>query len=395
MTTEESRITLKKTLNSGIKSRNGKLKNGYWPSQFINIAHHLGIVSSKESLEDQQFQPVSVDLRLGEKAYRIQSSFLPENELVETKLKDLKLYEVDLTQSGILEKGAIYLVPLLEELSLPRGIYGVTNPKSSTGRLDMFTRVIVNHGHRFDEIPVNYRGKLYLEIIPRSFPVKVHKGLSLNQLRLYQGDPYIRKADFRKIYKNKPVLFSEKGPSIPWEQIHYEEGVFISVDLLGEKKNPVVAYKAKTNSEVIDLSKINHYDPRDFWEPVRCQKKNRLILEPESFYIMMSKEKICIWPDLLAEMVAYEPNSGELRTHYAGFFDPGFGWFGGNETVNQGTKAVMEVRPHDVPFMIEDGQTFCRLKFEKIVETPEKVYGEKIASNYQGQELKLSKYFKS
>ena len=395
MTTQETKILLKQKLKSAIYNKAGNLKSGYWPSQFIEMACHLGIIHSKINIREDQIQPVSLDLRLGEKAYRIRSSFLPEKETVEEKLKDLKLYEVSLSDGGILEKGAIYLVPLMEELSLPKGVLGVTNPKSSTGRLDMFTRVIIDKGHRFDEITSGYRGKMYLEIIPRSFPVLAKEGLCLNQLRLYQANPYLNDQNLKKEYKIKPILFGEKGNPISWEQVKVDDGLYISVDLKGKSKSSIIAYKAKSNSSVIDLTKKNFYKAGDFWEPIRRQRKNRLVLEPESFYIMVSKEKICIWPHLLGEMVAYEPNSGELRTHYAGFFDPGFGYHNGDNLVNQGTRAVMEVRPHDVPFLVEDGQTFCRLMFEKIIERPAKVYGQDIASHYHSQELKLSKYFKS
>jgi dCTP deaminase len=370
-------------------------KSGYLANQFMERAHHQGIIHAKTSLLPSQFQPVSLDLRLGDKGYRIQSSFLPENDSVEAKLKDLKLYDVDLRDGGILEKGAIYLIPLKEELDLPDCIHGRTNPKSSTGRLDMFTRVIVDRGHRFDEIMPGYSGKMYLEIIPRSFPVRVQEGLSLNQLRLFQGEANHNDTALKAIYRKKPILFHADGRPIPVEQAKIEGGLFIGVDLIGTRPDGIIAYKAKTNSSVVDLTKTRFYQPLDFWEPVPRQKKNRLILEPESFYIMVSKEKICIWPDLLAEMVAYEPNSGELRTHYAGFFDPGFGWHGGKTARNQGTRAVMEVRPHDVPFMVEDGQTFCRLKFEKVIATPTRVYGRQIESHYHAQGLALSKYFKT
>jgi dCTP deaminase len=352
------------------------------------------MIHSKEPIEASQIQPVSMDLRLGPKAYRIQCSFLPENEPVETKLKEVTLYDFDITNGGILEKNAIYLIPLMEELSLSPSLYGLANPKSSTGRLDMFTRVIVDRGHRFDEIPLGYRGKLYLEIISRSFPVKVHAGLSLNQLRLTHVTS--QSLDKKKLvlkYKKNPILFDRNGWAIPVDEVKVEEGIYVSVDVAGDQPESIIAYKAKTNSTVIDLSKIKHYRADEFWEPIHKNKKNRLILEPESFYIMMSKERVCIWPDWLAEMVAYEPNSGELRTHYAGFFDSGFGWNGTDELMNQGTRAVMEVRPHDVPFMVEDGQTFCRLKFEKVVERPEKLYGLSLNSNYHSQGLALSKYF--
>ena len=371
-------------------------KSGYLTNQSIELACHEGMIHSRVSLLASQFQPVSLDLRLGSHAYRIQSSFLPENDTVDTKLNEVKLYKIDLRDGGILEKGAIYLIPLLEELAFPEKFQGRTNPKSSTGRLDMFTRVIVDHGHRFDEVPSGYKGKMYLEVIPRSFPVRVKEGLRLNQLRIFQGNPHLSDIQLKKHYKKTPILFGDGGRPVGVEKVKVDNGLFISLDLAGARKDRIVAYKAKTNSSVIDMSLNRHYHPMDFWEPITLTqiRNKRLILEPESFYIMMSKEKICIWPHLLAEMVAYEPNSGELRTHYAGFFDPGFGWHGGKTLKNQGTSAVMEVRPHDVPFMVEDGQTFCRLKFESVIEKPTKVYGKKIKSNYHSQGLALSKYFK-
>ncbi|MBC8284185.1 MAG: 2'-deoxycytidine 5'-triphosphate deaminase [Nitrospinae bacterium] len=373
-----------------------KGKSGYLPCQFIEMTLKEGMISSKTPIEASQIQPVSLDLRLGQKAYRIQCSFLPENDPVETRLKEVTLYDFDISNGGILEKNAIYLIPLMEELNLPSDFYGLANPKSSTGRLDMFTRVIVDGGHRFDEIPRGYRGKLYLEVIPRSFPVKVHAGLSLNQLRVaHLTSQSLDKKKLVNKFKKNPVLFDQSGFHIPVDEVKLEEGVYVGVDVYGDEPESIVAYKAKTNSNVIDLSKIRHYKADEFWEPIYRPKKKRLILEPESFYIMMSKEKICIWPDWLAEMIAYEPNSGELRTHYAGFFDSGFGWNGTDELMNQGTRAVMEVRPHDVPFMVEHGQTFCRLKFEKVVERPDRVYGRKLNSNYHSQGLALSKYFES
>ena len=373
-----------------------KGKPGYLPCQYIEMALAEGLIHSKTPIERSQIQPVSLDLRLGTKAYRIQCSFLPENEMVEKKLKEISLYEFDISNGGILEKNAIYLIPLMEGLNLPSSFYGLANPKSSTGRLDMFTRVIVDGGHRFDEIPRGYSGKLFLEIIPRSFPVKVKTGLSLNQLRVAHVTSYtLGKQGLEIKYKNNPILFDRNGFAIPFDQVKVEGGVYVGVDVSGDQPDSIVAYKAKTNSNVIDLSKVRHYKAEEFWEPIYRPKKNRLILEPESFYIMMSKEKICIWPEWLAEMIAYEPNSGELRTHYAGFFDSGFGWNGTDELINQGTRAVMEVRPHDVPFMVEHGQTFCRLKFERVVERPDLVYGIELNSNYHSQDLALSKYFES
>ncbi len=372
-------------------------RSGYLPCQMIEQAYLEGHIHAESPVFQTQFQPVSLDLRLGAKAHRIQCSFLPENETVESKLKEVALYEFDLLGAGgVLEKGAIYLIPLLEEVNFPPELFGLANPKSSTGRLDMFTRVIVDHGHRFDEIPAGHKGKLYLEIIPRSFPVKVKAGLSLNQLRVGStASVTLEKQSLAEDYKKSPILFDREGAEIPFENVKVDSGLFIGVDLCGGGEQDIIAYKAKTNSSIIDLSKTHHYEPLEFWEPIYRTRNNRLILEPESFYIMMSKEKVCIWPHLLAEMVAWEPNSGELRTHYAGFFDPGFGWNQTDSKHGQGTCAVMEVRPHDVPFMVEDGQTFCRLKFEQMVDEPDKVYGKNIESHYHSQGLALSKYFKT
>jgi len=388
-------LTMESTVNCGLLE-DLKGKRGYLPYQMIQSACRQGFIHSEFAINPAQFQPVSLDLRLGPKAYRIQCSFLPENDTVEEKLKQVKLYEFDISEGeGILEKGAIYLIPLMEELNFPPAMFGLANPKSSTGRLDMFTRVIIDRSYRFDEIRKEYKGKMYLEIIPRSFPVKVKAGLSLNQLRIgYVTSETLGKQGLEPEYKKSPILFDGNGFEIPYNLVRVKDGIYIGVDLAGKNADDIIAYKAKTNSSVIDLSKINHYDPDDFWEPIYRTRNNRLILEPECFYIMMSKEKICVAPHLLAEMVAYEPNSGELRTHYAGFFDPGFGWVEGESRLNLGTRAVMEVRPHDVPFMVEDGQTFCRLKFERVIETPTIVYGKKIHSNYHSQGLALSKYFK-
>ena len=255
-----------------------KGKSGYLPCQLIEQVHRQGMIHSQEPIHDSQIQPVSLDLRLGPKAYRIQCSFLPEKEPVETKLKEISLYDFDITDGGILEKNAIYLIPLMEELALPSSLYGLANPKSSTGRLDMFTRVIVDKGHRFDEIPRGYRGKLYLEIIPRSFPVKVHAGLSLNQLRLAHITSHtLGKQGLELKYKNNPILFDRNGFAIPFDQIKVKSGIYISLDISGDQPESIIAYKAKTNSTVIDLSKIRHYKADEFWEPFYRKKKNRLM----------------------------------------------------------------------------------------------------------------------
>lgn len=388
---------------------------GILPVQKLRVLAKAGIIKPADgySLQEDQFQPNSIDLRLGEKAYRVRCSFLPEDESVEDKLEKLSQYEILITDGAILEPNCVYLIPLLEELRLPSHIspqktlfneseegthYRVisgehlsakANPKSTTGRLDVFTRVITDYSHRFEEIRSGYKGKLYLEVVPKSFPIRVKTGHRLNQLRLRHGYTVLSDQDILRTHSSNPLLFKENGQTVPVDDLKVNDGLFLSVNLHG-KKGQIVGYKAKKHRNYIDLDNINHYDVPEFWEPIYAQHDDHLILEPEAFYIFASKERCRIPEHLAAEMIAYDTGSGELRTHYAGFFDSGFG----GRIKDQGARAVLEVRSHDVPFLIEDGQTFCSMKFEPNTEVPETIYGEDIKSNYQGQELKLGKHFK-
>jgi dCTP deaminase len=334
-------------------------------------------------------QPASLDLRLGPVAYRIRSSFLPGRETVAEKLATLTMYEIPLEPSAILERGHVYLIPLLEELALPPSIHAKANPKSSTGRLDIFTRVITNAHQRFDDVRPGYDGQLYLEVFSRSFTIKVHAGLSLNQLRLFLGHSTLDDTTLRRLYAVEPLLYDDHDQPLPLEAMHLDGGLFLGVDTTGNHQ-AIVGYKAKRNSDIIDLARVGFYDPSAFWEPLYRAMNRPLILEPEEFYILTSKEKVCVPPAYAAELVAYDPGSGELRTHYAGFFDPGFGY---RRDARHGTKAVLEVRPHDVPFLVEDGQLFCKLCLEKTVEIPRVTYGTDLNSHYQFQSLTLSKQF--
>lgn len=357
------------------------------------------VVSRSAPIEDSQIQPASMDLRLGKKAYRLISSFLPEGSGVMERLhtpdvygSDLVMYETDISKGGILEKGHVYLIPLIEELNLPANIRGRANPKSTTGRLDVFARVLTDSCPRFDDIAPGYSGRLFLEVMPRSFTIKVKEGLSLVQLRLVSGECALTDSKLKSLHRSSRLLFNGDSP-LAQDEVKVSKGIFMSVDLSGENPNGIIGYKSKKNSHVVDLTKKNHYGVADFWEPIHKNSRATLILEPEEFYILSSKEKIRIPPKYAAEMVAYEAGSGELRTHYAGFFDPGFGF--GSDGEVKGTKAVLEVRAHDVPFMIGHGQTFCKLFFEQMAEVPDKVYGPKIGSSYQYQGITLSKQFKS
>jgi len=383
--------------------------------QRLKVLHDAGVIIAPEEypIENNQFQPNSIDLRLGEKAYRVRSSFLPENETVEQKLQKLEQYSLSIKEGAILEQNCVYIIPLLESLHLPKTHHSIqqglfngqdkdrirlfseenlsakANPKSSTGRLDVFTRVITDYSHRFEEIAPGYQGKLYLEVVPKSYSIKVRTGQRLNQLRIRHGFVPLSDQDLLRVHSSDPLLFKENGEPVSMEAIKVNKGLFMSVNLLG-KKGEIVGYKAKKHSDQIDLENINHYDASEFWEPIYAQSSDHMILEPEAFYIFASKERIRVPPHLACEMIAYDTGSGELRTHYAGFFDSGFG----GSIQDGGARAVLEVRSHDVPFLIEDGQTLFSMQFEPNTEMPEFVYGEDIKSNYQGQGLKLGKHFK-
>ena len=365
-------------------------QGGIVPSRWLRQAVQDNIIySEKYKIQERNYQPASLDLSLGEKAFSLQCSFLPLSCSVESKLPDLEISEIDIRDGAILEKGRAYLIPLLEELRLPQGIRAKTNPKSSTGRLDIFTRVITDFSDRFDEITEGYEGRLYLEVFSRSFTIKVHTGLSLNQLRLFKGDPACAPGELLEVHRTKQILFAEAGQADQLSEPSPDNTIGLSVDLKGTANG--IGYRAKKNSALLDLSKINHYHPGDFWEPVFADGDQRLILEPEEFYLLSSTESVGIPPGFAAEMTAYDTSSGELRTHYAGFFDPGFGY--GEDGRLGGVQPVLEVRAHDVPFMIGPGQKVCTLAFERMVEPPEEWYGPKVGSSYQEAGRILSKHF--
>ncbi len=388
-------------------------RQGILPYQRLRRLIADGIIRADIPIEDRQIQPASLDLRLGTKAYRLLSSFLPEWSEIKSRLtlrqgsgqdlmdfyqSDLVMYEMDLREGAILEKGHVYLVPLLENLQLPPTLRARANPKSTTGRLDVFTRVITDLHAGFDEIRPGYGGPLYLEVVPRSFTIKVKTGQSLNQLRLIQGASLVSDADLRILHRKEAILYHQgngvsAGKPVAASHLRIDRGLFLRIDLQGTERggDTIVGYRAKKNSHVIDLSKIGYYAALDFWEPIRRHRNDSLLLEPEEFYILASKERIRVPPEYAAEMVAYEAACGELRTHYAGFFDPGFG-YGQGEL--KGTQVVLEVRPHDVPFLIYDGQTFFKVVYDQLVATPDQVYGSLLGSSYQRQGLTLSKHFK-
>lgn len=364
---------------------------GVLPRQGLVEAVAQGWVSSGEHyrIPPGSIQPASIDLRLGERAVSLRCSFLPDaDSTIEEKIAELKHDEIDLSRGATFELNRPYLVELLEELDLPADVRGKANPKSSTGRLDVFTRVITERHNRFDEVPRGYRGKLYLEVVPRSFAVRVERLLSLNQLRLSVGGPRVRDDELAEIHAKTPLLYTGSEP-VPADALNISDGLFLSVDLAGDR-NRIVGFRAKNASLRLDMSEIGHYWWRDFWEPVYPEPGGRIVLQPESFYLLLSAEGVCVPPNFAAEMMAYDPTAGELRTHYAGFFDPGFGF---NVGGRHGTVAALEVRARDVPFAVEHGQAICKLGFEHMLEEPDQLYGADVGSHYQGQVSMLSKHF--
>jgi dCTP deaminase len=374
------------------------IRPGVLASQMIARAIKDGWITASDGagIPDENIQPASLDLRLGNVAYRLRCSFLPDNEPVEEALRRYKADRaVSLRQGYVLEQNRPYLIPLVEQLDLPDQVRAKANPKSSTGRLDVFTRVITDNSFMFDEVQPGYRGNLYLEVVSRTFPVRVWPGLSLNQLRLMVGRTSLSDDEIRALHSRTPLLFRGGAARRP-DEIAVSNGLFMALDLGRPAGDELVGYSAKDDSPVIDLSKIAHYQARRFWEEVLSEPSEhgaRIILRPERFYLLLSLDGLKIPPDYAAEMTAYDPTSGELRTHYAGFFDPGFGYEPGAPE-RPGSRAALEVRAHDVPFAVEHGQNICKLSFDRMADRPDRLYGETLGSNYQGQEIALSKHFK-
>jgi dCTP deaminase len=338
----------------------------------------------------ESVQPASVDLRLGEHAWALRCSFLPDSDsTVEQKIADLAFERIDLRDGATLERDRPYLVPLIEELRLPEDIRAKANPKSSTGRLDVFTRVLTDRNHRFDEIAAGYRGRLYLEVVPRTFAIRVQTGLALNQVRLLSGETRLGDDELRALHAETPLLYLDAEP-LAASELSLAGGLFLSLDLSGSEES-IVGYRAKKNSLPIDLSRTGALKWRDFWEAVHPEPGGRIVLEPEIFYLLLSAEGVSVPPPYAAEMLAYDPTAGELRTHYAGFFDPGFGY--SHNSASRGSRAALEVRARDVSFMVEHRQPVCKLAFERMAAQPDVLYGGEIGSNYQGQVTMLSKHF--
>lgn len=360
---------------------------GVLPSQAIRELVGSGAVAAGAAIAEEQVQPASLDLRLGRRAWRVPASFLPGDGVsVADRVRDLAMYAIDLSEGAVLETDCVYIVEVEERLRLPRGVSALATPKSSTGRLDIFTRLIADGASEFEKVPQRYEGPLHLEVCPRSFSVRVRHGTRLNQLRFRRGAP---KASDLALRQQHEAVGLVGGSDLPPQ---FKGGLRFSVDLRGRGAGPV-AYRAKRHTrEVIDLANVGAYDPAAFWDVIEGPPKGGLILYPDEFYILATVEPVRVPPHLSAEMVAYDTNFGEFRVHYAGFFDPGFGW--DEADPSGGTPAVLEVRAHETAFLLEHGQQVGRLVYEYLLEPPDRIYGAGIGSNYAKQGLTLAKQFR-
>jgi len=363
----------------------GRHSTGILPSHVLKrLIRSRREILAAEEVEEAQIQPASLDLRLGPMAWRVRASFLPgPNATVREKLASVVMHEIDLTHGAVLETHCVYVVPLLESAELSSRVSGIANPKSSTGRLDVFTRLITDRGQAYDRIEAGYHGPLYAEISPRTFPILVRKGSRLNQLRVRRGSPQFTDTQLKRLHAEQPLVSGHAD---------IENGLALTVDLAGESAGRQIGWRAKRHTGIVDVDVRGALDPLEFWDPIMANRAGSIILDPDEFYILASGEAVAIPPDFAAEMVPFNPLVGEFRVHYAGFFDPGFGHETGE---GRGARAVLEVRSREVPFILEHGQIIGRLLFERLTDPPPLVYGQGIGSNYQRQGLKLSKHFRS
>jgi dCTP deaminase len=362
---------------------------GLLPAQEIRALIRGREIQALDEISEEQIQPASLDLRLGSEAWRVRASFLPgPGGSVQQRLDAFGMHRIDLVAGAVLEKGCVYVVPLLESLALKHRTSALANPKSSTGRLDVFTRLITDGSTSFDHVAAGYRGPLFAEISPRTFSIVVRRGTSVSQLRLRRGSPPATDTALRRLHREVPLVAT--GSNDGEGRADIDEGIAVTVDLTLRDGRPV-GWRARRHAGLIDLSLIDHYEPADFWEPVVPDAQACVVLDPGEFYILASKQAVTVPPDHAAEMRPYDTRVGEFRVHYAGFFDPGFGFAGAG---GEGSRAVLEIRSFEVPFAIRHDQRVGRLVYERLTAIPERLYGSGIGSSYQRQGLQLAKQFR-
>ena len=377
-------------LDAGEEAPAPRHETGIVPDEEIRWLVRQKVISATEPIGEDQIQPASMDLRLGARAYRVRASFLPNpGARVADKLDALSTHEVDLKRGAVLEKGCVYIIPLLESVRFTKRMFGFANPRSSTGRLDIFTRLITDHAVVFDQVAEGYKGQLYAEVSPRTFGIVVREGSRLLQLRIRRGSPHATDTAIRRLHEEVPLVDTAGADAV--EKMRISGGLAVTVDLMGDPASRLIGYKAKPHTDLIDVDEVGAYDPLDYWDPIQANREGTLILDPEAFYVLVSKEAVTIPPDHAAEMIPFNPLQGAFRVHYAGFFDPGFGH---GRAGGQGARAVLEVRSYEVPFVLEHGQIVARLVYERLRREPERLYGRDIGSSYQQQGLALSRHFR-
>lgn len=365
--------------------------SGVLPSQWIRAAITDKIITACADITTGQVQPNSLDLRIGAVGYRVQCSFLPGEVGIEQKLSRFKWYEFTLPDDGVvLERNQAYLFPLCERLDLPDAIYARANPKSTTGRLDVFTRLVTEYGTGFDEVPAGYHGALYLEVVPRSFAVRARAGDSFAQIRFQTGDPALTYQETVRLLDSDDIILAHDMRTLRARDLSVNSGIILSISLPENKKT--IGFQARKNTPPIDLRAIGQARVWHHWDRILGDGRP-IILEPDEFYIFASRELVRLPPQFCAEMVPFDASSGEVRTHYAGFFDSGFGYAAGHPADRSAAAVVLEVRSRDVPFLIEDGQPLFRVNLLRNTEEPDLLYGADLSSNYQSQRLRLSKQF--
>ena len=378
------------TLFPEIGGERAGVSTGVLPYQRIRALVRDGCIEANEPVADEQIQPASLDLRLGAVAHRLRASFLPgRHSTVARKLETLSMARLDLSSETVLEKGCMYLVPLMEGLRLPVGVSAKANPKSTTGRLDVFTRLITDYGTEFELVPDGYSGPLFAEIVPRTFSIMARQGVKLSQLRFVRGKPPPSDSLLERLDKAEYLIYVDEENPAP--ALIRDQGIWLSINLKAENPAEVIAYRGKKNAPIVDVEKVGHYDPEEFWDRITSRSDGRLILDPGDFYILGSRERVRIPRAFAAEMMPFKPSVGELRIHYAGFFDPGFGY--GDSDI-RGTRAVLEVRAHEVPFVIEHAQVVSQLVYSRLLDVPDRIYGASSGASYQRQGLALSKQFR-
>lgn len=362
---------------------------GILPSQLLREAVEAGALFACRPIREGQIQPASLDLRLGRRAWRVRASFLPGPDgTVAERIERHAMHGIDLAQGAVLERGCVYIVPLLEHLALDNRIAAFANPRSSTGRLDVFTRLITDRSSRFDAVARGYQGRLYAEVSPRTFSIVVRTGSRLSQLRLHRGTPAVPASHLRQLQDRIGLV----TPEMESGASQRDGGLPLRLDLEGDGPGSLIGYRAKHHTGIVDVDLVGQYDAADFWEPIHARPGRGIILNPDDFYVLSTREAITVPPDHAAEMIAYDTEVGEFRVHYAGFFDPGFGWA---EAGGGGSRAVLEVRSHDVPFLLEHEQVIGGLRYLRLTDTSDRLYGRDIGSSYQGQRLQLSKHFRT